>query len=132
MKGDEEREYCRRCGRYTNQAIIGHECRTVVNELDQRTDFIHEMIRCLGCDKVIMRATENAILEEISDIASFAEYYVDAIPCSYYHEGDISRRQEHILSGNEVPPEISSLMREPRLSAQPTKLCHSTRTPTLS
>jgi hypothetical protein len=84
MQGEVEREYCQRCHDYTNYDIIGYDHRTEIDEnVNAPRNFIHAMLRCRGCETVIMRVVQHL---EWDDFEPDTFYYCEAI----YSKGNIS------------------------------------------
>ena len=113
MQGGTEREYCQRCLDYTNHDIIGRDHRTEIDEVVKAPQhFIHEMLRCRGCETVIMRVTRHLEWENFEpDTFYFCEgiYSKEYLPPLPPHR---HRRQPEWWSSNEIPLALTSLMNE--------------------
>jgi hypothetical protein len=114
MLGDIEREYCKRCDGGTNQEVIGYSHRferdPYMEESSQH--IIHEMLRCRGCDTVIMR--EHREIER-EDIPPSVIYYADGTSSEIYFKrlaNELNRRNKPAWLGKELPLLVQSLVNE--------------------
>src|SRR5271167_4532365 len=110
MRGDIERGYCKRCGGGINQEVIAYEHRVEIDQVvDRPQHFIHEMLRCRGCDNVIMRFTEYL---EFEDMTPSVYYYTEGTLSDAYFTAELNRRSRPAWIGKEIPSTIHSIMHE--------------------
>ena len=107
MLGDIETIYCQNCGPGTNHDVIGYAYRFEPDPyMDEYSDHhTHEMLRCRGCNKVMML---HRLEKENGDSSTF--YYVDGIHDEIYFTKVSYRRKRPRWSG--VPLAIDSLISE--------------------
>src|SRR5216683_2296590 len=101
MQGDIEREYCNLCVSYTNQEVIGYNHQVKIDEnVNCPEHFIHEMLRCRGCDTVIMRFTDHIEFEDMTPSVH------------YYPPKEQGRRHRPEWAGKDIPLRVYLLMHE--------------------